>query len=278
MLWVPKKGILRAQTNLDANPSATPGTTVTTGASSSTKGSVAELIASTNFDAWWIRVVAGHYSASATASKGALDILIGASTEEVLIADLLFGGAGGSDHTVDRHGPKVWDFPLYIPAGSRLAAQAAGERTSQGFEVAVFLYGGDGSPPFQVGGKVTTYGMGTVPTGTAITPGASGAEGSWTQIVASTTRDHFAFLPSWQIGTDTTHNRANHYVEIGVGSATEESIGEWWFMVNALESMHGPVNSWPAFADVPSGTRLTMRASCSGSADTGDNGVIHAVS
>src|SRR3990167_4779725 len=176
MLWVPQKGILRVQHNTGAVGTATPGTSVTTGASSATKGTPAEIFAATSFDAYWLTVIASDYGAAAASSSGCLDILTGEATEEVLIPNLLMGGCGrmGSAIVVS---PKRWDFPLYIPAGSRLAARAAGLRLSTAMRVWLFLYGGNGSPPFRVGSKVVTYGVTTVPHGVAITPGETGAEG-----------------------------------------------------------------------------------------------------
>jgi len=277
MLWVPKKGVLRREDNMGSVGSATPGTAVTSGATASTKGTTTQLIASTSFDAYMLRVYAITCGLTVTASQTALDILIGAATEDLLIPNLLMGYAG-SDSGSNYSGWKVWEFPLYIPAGSRLSAAIASARTATAMQVGIELIGGDGYPPWRVGSKVTTYGMGTVPDGTAITPGASGAEGSYAQLTAATSEDHFAFVPSFQITGDTTCNNRNIQVDLGAGAATEDQIGSWWFVTNAAEGMSGPFNSTPAYIDVPSGTRLAMRASNSGANDGGYNGVIHAVS
>lgn len=277
MLWTPQKGVVRVQTNTGAVGTATPGTSVTTGASASTKGTPAELIASTSFDAYWIKICASNYGLAATASQGSMDLLIGSATESVLIPDLLMGYCGSI--VAAGKGPKCWEFPLYIPAGSRLSVQAAGARTSTAFRVQIYLYGGNGYPAWPVGTKVTTYGMGTVPAGTTITPGASGAVGSWAQITASTTEDHCAFVPSFQMTGDTTTNLRLLTVEMGVGAATEELISPpYWFGCDSGEYMDGPYNCCPTMRDVPSGTRLVMRASNSSTNDGGYNGVIHAVS
>ena len=122
--------------------------------------------------------------------------------------------------------------------------------------------------------------LGTVPFGTTVVPGATAAEGAWTQITASTTEDHFAFMPSFQCGTDTTLNVLSYYVDIGTGSATELEIGQsWQYTTGSDEAMEGPVPQGTCYADVPSGTRLALRASCSGAIDLGNyNAVIHAVS
>lgn len=277
VLWVPQKGEIRVEHNTGSVGAATPGTSVTTGAASGTKGTPAEIFASTSFDAYWITIWAAEYSLSATASQGCMDILIGAATEEVLIPNLLHGHASQYTQGAWVFG-KVWEFPLYIPAGSRIAVQAAGARTSTAFRVGCYLYGGNGLPPYRLGGKVTTYGISAVPDGTTVTPGASGAEGAWAQMTASSSEDHFAFVPSFQASADTNMGVKMIAVDLGIGSATEEMIAEgYWFATDGGERMQGPIPSMPCFKDVPSGTRLVMRASNSTTNDA-YNGAIHAVS
>jgi hypothetical protein len=283
MLWAPQKGVYRIEHNLGGVGTTTPGTSVTTGASSSTKGTPAELIASTAFDAYWVTVIATNYGLAATTSQGCLDILIGSATEEVLIPNLLMGFCGGG--SVLGESAKIWEFPLYIPAGSRLAAQAAGDRTSTAMRVGIILRGGDGTPHFRVGSKVTTYGITTVPAGTDVTEGASGAEGSWTQIASSTSEDHFAFVPSYHPtdGDTTLTGVKTVWLDMGIGAATEEAMlgaeQSYVFRYGSGELCEGPWSPFPCFQDVPSGTRLVARCSLSGAADTGPGDVaIHAVS
>lgn len=269
MLVIPQKGRWLTQHNLGTVGTTTPGTAVTTHATvTSTKGTPVELFASTNFDVCFVEILASGYAVSAGESRGCLDILIGAATESILIADLLMGGCGV--FTAANGGPKVWGFPLFIPAGSRIAAQVAGIRLATAVQVSMRLYGGLISPPFRVGGKVTTYGIGTVPDGTAITPGASGAEGAWTQISASSSRDHFCLVPSMQLGNDSNTNQRALMLDIGVGAATEEEVAQsYLYVTGSDESMSGPFGYYlPQFVDVPSGTRLVMRVSNSGLVDT----------
>ncbi len=278
MLWVPQKGIQRLEHNLGNVGTLTPGSVVTTGGASNTKGTPVELIASTAFDAYWITITASNYAAAATTSQGCLDILIGASTEEVLIPNLLMGFCGSL-------APKRWDFPLYIPAGSRIAAQAAGDRTTTTLTVGVVLRGGDGTPHHRVGRKVTTYGITTVPAGTDVAAGYSGAEGAWVQITGSTSEDHFAFCPSFHpTDGDTTLTPAKVvYMDLGLGAATEELMlgvqQNFVFLYDTNENCYGPYDAQPIFQDVKSGTRLTARLSMSGATDTGEpDCAIHAVS
>jgi len=276
-LWVPQKGLISVQHNVGTVGDVTPGATVTTGAAASTKGAYVSLL-TTTFDVYWIRIYAFAYGTTATDSQGVLDIATGAATQEIIIPDLMMGFCGLFSSTAP--GPKMWEFPLYIPSGTEIWARAAGQRVSTALTVAIYVYGGDAMPHHRVGRKVTTYGMGTVPFGTTIVPGASAAEGAWTQIVAATDEDHFAFVPSFQPGTDTTLNPLTYFVDIGAGAATELEIGQsWMFTTGSDERMHGAFPAMPCFADVPSGTRLVMRVSNSGANDVGNyNGVIHAVS
>lgn len=274
-LWVPQKGALLYQSNLGTVGSATPGTSVTTGAAAATKGTAVELITSTSFDAYLIEIVATSYGAAATTARGCLDILVGAATEEVLIANLLMGFCGNYGGAANP-GPKRWVFPLYIPAGTRIAAQVAGDRVATAMRVGVTLYGGNGYPPFRVGQRVITYGIGTVPAGTSVTPGASGAEGAWTQVTASTTENHFCIVPSAQPPTgDTTLTASSLFMDVGVGAATEEVIAgggrenSFIFNLDGNEIVGGPYNTLSfAMADIPSGQRLAARLSRSSAADT----------
>lgn len=278
MLIIPQTGVVRVQHNTGSVGTATIGTAVTTGAAAGTKGNPVQLIASTLFDAYWVTIMTDNYAAATTASRGCLDILIGAATEHIIIPDLLFGNSGGISSTA-KHGPKRWDFPLYIPAGSRLSAAAAGDRTSTNVGVSIYLFGGDGMPKDRCGGRVTTYGV-TVPAGTAITPGASGAEGAWTEIVASSSYDHIAFLPSFQEG-GTTINLRNYTIDLGIGAAgaEKEICSGFWFQADTNESIQGPFPSMAFADDVPAGTRLCLRASNSGTNDAGGySAAIHAVS
>lgn len=273
MLLIPQKGQEKQITNLSTTASGTPGTIVTTGGTAATKGSAFELISAANNirDSYGIYIEANAYGGSAAACEGALDILGGAATEEVLIPDLLMGYCGNAE----AGRVKSWFFPLYIPAGTRISARAAGARVNTTVRVGATLLGGT-MPPWRIGGKITTYGMGTVPNGTAITP-VVGAP-STTQIVASTTADHFAFLPSFQVAVDTTLLAKQIVIGIGVGAATEDLIGSWTYYCDANEFMSGPAFARPVFYSVPSGSRLVMRASATGTLESNYNGVIHAMS
>ena len=271
-LWLPQKGIKRVQHNLAGAPTTLrPGTVVVTdGSSAATKGTEVELISSTNFDAYELWILATNYGTSTLAARACLDIMIGSATAEIVIANLLAGCCGAPDGTGSRSGGKSWRFPLYIPSGSRIAAQVAGDRLGAGMYVAVWIR--NTAPPGRVGTKVTTYGIGTVPAGTGVTA-ANGSEGSWTEITASTTSDHFACMPSFQPPNDATLTPIKAFsLDIGIGAATEELLGgyeqSYMYKYDASEMCEGPVGfNEPVYAPIPSGSRLTARLSTNGAAD-----------
>lgn len=274
MLWTPQKGRMKVISNIGIVGTATPGTGVPSHANTLLDGAVTELIsaANNNQDSWGISLYITSTGASAAAAEACMDILIGGATDDVLIPALICGyGVMG----------KAWwnyFFPIHIPQGKRIAATHANVRTSVTARVICHLYGGS-PPPFRVGRKVTTYGTQVNNArGQAVVPTASGGAASVTQMTASTTEDHFAFLPGFQVETDTTISARNYNIGIGVGAATEDRIGTWTFTSTASEEFGGPVPNLPAFQDVPAGSRLTMLASNSGANDAAYGGLIYAVS
>lgn len=275
--WLPSSGDLQVVSNSGTVGTSNPGTAVPDGASVNTYGTVTEVIsaAANLYGADAIEImVCNTLNPSALVGEMSLDILIGGATDDVLISSLLIGGSYYG-------GPRSYWFPLSIPAGVRLAAQiSAGAAQTTEPRVVVHLYKW-GTPPFRTGRKVTTYGTKVNNSrGVAVTPTASGGAASVTQITASTSEDHFYFMPGFQVSTDTTISTATFInVAIGFGAATEErSQQTWWFSKNAAESQSGPWPSWGESRDVPSGTRLTILASNGGANDTAHDALIYAVS
>ena len=275
MLWTPQGGTITIITNGGIVGTATPGTGVPSNATTLLDGTVTELISAANNvqDSWgiWIRI--SDTGASATAGEAKLSILIGGATDAVLIPDLIAGYAGQGS------GGHEYFFPLHVPGGVRIAAMLCSVRTSITSQVVVNLYGG-GVPPFRTGSRVTVYGTEiNGARGLAVVPTASGGAASVTQMTASTTEDHFAVIPGFQPATDTTIAAlGNVNIGIGVGAATEDRIGTWWFCKEVNESCGGPSPSLPAFYDIPSASRLTMLASNSTTNDAAYDGHIYAVS
>lgn len=275
MLWTPQGSATSVITNGGIVGSATPWTGVPSNATTLLDGAVTELISAANNtqDSWGLEVLITGTGSAAAASQGCLDLLIGGATDDILASALVCG------YAISGISSYRYFFPVHIPAGVRIAAVLASVRTSITARVGIWLYGG-GVPPFRVGRKITTYGTQIDNArGKAVTPTASGGAASVTEMTASTSEDHFYLIPGFQPATDTTIT-PNGYVNIGigVGASTEQRVGTWWFSKDTGEACGGPMPYMGAFVNVPSGSRLTMLASNSGSNDAAYDGLIYAVS
>lgn len=274
MLWTPQKGQMKVISNIGIVGTLSYGTGVLSNATTLLDGPVTEIISAANNvqDSWGISICITATGLSANASQACMDILIGGATDDILIPALICGYAISSSSWTN------YFFPLHIPQGKRIAAVHANVRSSITAKVIVALYGGS-PPPFRVGRKVTAYGtqINNV-RGQAVTPAESGGAASVTQMTASTSEDHFAFLPGFQPATDSTLATLGYNIGIGVGAAPEDRIGTWVYSGTISEQFIGPTPFMPAFQDVPAGSRLTLLASNSGVNDAAYDGLIYAVS
>ena len=276
MLLMPGSGDMRVISNMGLVGTTAPGVAVPEGAAVDTYGATTEVLsaAANTQDSWGIHITLTAITAPAAAiAHGVVDILLGTATEDVLVSSLIVGGS----YITSR---RSFFFPVRIPSGTRIAARfASGMAHATDAEVGIYLYGGCPSP-FRTGRKVTTYGTKVGPArGVALTVAASGAAATATQITAATTDDHFYFLPGFQAETDSSVT-PNTFVNvgIGVGAATEERIGTWWFSKTTEERQSGPWPDWGVWRDVPAGQRLTLLCSNGGNNDAAYGGLIYAVS
>lgn len=216
MLWVPQG----AGTLLQASHSSvsTEGTTVTAAGSAHTKGSWQEIIASTQQRASAIMVSLANVGVATTNARMLVDIGIGASTQEVvLIPDLNAGNAAPWANTPG--GGAFYIFPLFIPAGARIAARCQASAASDTVQVMVWLIGGPRLPGQFVGTRVTAYGVNAANSrGTAITPGSTSAYGTAVQLAASTANPIRYLQVGMDTGTDTTGTNMRGMLRLGLGT------------------------------------------------------------
>ena len=108
-------------------------------------------------------------------------------------------------------------------------------------------------------------------TGTSITMGATGAEGSWTQIVASSAEDYAGFMVAGPFYVDTNMTTGPSYVfDVGIGaSGQERTVGENLTKATIFSASEDWVG-WhlPTFVGVKAGTRICIRGSCSGTSES----------
>ena len=158
--------------------SSSNGTTVTASATTNTKGSYAELEASTPNDCDGFIVAVDHPPGPA---DHLLDIAIGAAGSEIVIVpDMLVSGADA--------GVEYAYIPVPIKAGTRVAARSQSTDASDAIRVTVYLVAGGwmASAPC---GRVTNYGSAAADSGgVGVDPGGTAnTKGSYAEISAALT-------------------------------------------------------------------------------------------
>ena len=270
MLLDPHIHLSEFKTN-DSVAKATHGTSVTSGAAN-TYGTWTQIHAGFVETSDYITIMLSNNFTSATTQNAYVDIGIGATSGAVQpIIEKLCGS-----HAAAGLG-RFYYLPIRIPQGTPIWARHQNTVTTKTIGVLINSFGGNQNPAssfrpsrYSALGAVTAS-----TTGTVITPGTS-AEGSWTQIIASTTEDYAGILPSGLFNVDTTMTaNVNVAVDIAVGAAGQERvIGE-----NVL--IHMPAGQGatsnderavsfaiPTLLGIPTGSRLAARASANGTPDS----------
>lgn len=228
------------------------------------KGAYAQLIASSAFS--YSALTIQMYADGGGGQCYLVDIAVGgAGSEVVIVPNILF------DSSRNIVGNMLnFTLPLNIPAGTRISArcqEVGGTGTRQVQVTIVGRSGGSNYGPSDIG-QATNYGAITASTnGVLIDPGATlNTLGAWAQLTASTTSDHYGLMAI--LGTDqqsSTLVDSGYVFQIAVGAAAAEIvIGE--FSSCTTSSMNRmQVNSFEVLAQIPVGTRISMRSKCIGS-------------
>jgi len=230
------------------------GTTVTANASVNTKGSYAQVVSSTDFDASGVIVFLGAGGSGANSYR--VDIAVGASSsEQIIIPDLLY-----QQSSVGR---ELWALyvPIAIPGGSRIAARCQSNNGSATVQVSLVLVAGGFPGPVRLG-RAVMYGTGGSSGGTTIDPGGSAnTKGSWVEITSSSTN------PIQWLGilvggiTNGVMTTGTWRVDVGIGAGGSEQVilPDLALAASAGSDSIGPMAiGVPAM--IPSGTRIAVRA------------------
>jgi len=230
------------------------GTTIVTGTSGALAASYTQLIASTSFDTYFLRLQINY---STTQYPASVRIGIGpAGSEIVLIPDLLCCAPA----TTVGQGIQ-YCFPIFIPAGSRISANGRTQATSSSApRVAMQIYGKP-SRPEQVayGTYIDAVGLDvSLYLGTPFVPGET-SEGNWYALTSATTRPYWWINAAYAKTTNASW-AATACIDIDVGNTTKV------FRDSIIKPLYWPTKTIEYINDcsisrvwIPTGTALSIR-------------------
>jgi hypothetical protein len=263
----------------ESSPVNIAGTTVASGATAHTYGSWVQIHAGFTKATNLVEVNITNVGAAAQNYNGWIDIGVGPDSSNVtpIIEKLaaphgFIGSAGGS----------YW-MPLRILKGVKVWARSQHTIANRSIGVQISAQGGNQNPDtMPYAERIIPLGYTSASTtGTAISSGnigASGAEGTWSEIVASTSEDYSGIMISPLFFTgDTTLGATMYYsYDLAIGAAGNEiSIGENITMSSIISSNESGIHfSYPALLGIPVGSRLSVRVSCHTTLDTPSYSII----
>lgn len=235
------------------------GVTVTTSASANTKGAYAELASATSFDS--SRCWLGCLGAT-TLKRWLLDVATGAAgSETVRAANLLMQTAGGFGLACAYY----TELDVDIPSGTRIAVRA--QTAGVGADTCAVWVLQEGRALGSLTDPATYGANASTSSGTTIDPGGTAnTKGSYVEMTPSTTADHDAL--TLQIGNRVNTGPQTYFwnLDVASGAAGVETplIPDFSIRVDPStgQGVLPVVVRFPI--TVPTGTRLAIRAMCSG--------------
>lgn len=202
-------------------------------------------------------------SAATTNTARLMDVAIGsAGSEKIIVADMSVG-----HHSV----PTAMFIPLFVPSGVDVSIRSQGVIASDSKSCAVWGMAGAGAAPPWIYRRCTTYGTDSANSrGTAINGNASpNTESAWTELTASTTYDHRAFMITIGLGrggTSVTGCNASFRIGMGASGSEVDLTGHAWTYIPTTSENYeaGRGHTWsPQEHSVPAGSRLAASMLCS---------------
>lgn len=248
------------------------GASVTPGVSHS-MGSWTDLLGGTvNEDTYgiFIEVVDGEAAGISTMTLADIGIdESGGTSYRVLIPYLHCSAANNYNGT--QSPSYQYYFPLFIPAGSRIACRAQGKpNPAQAFTVRVTLLQKPSHPEYvKVGSYVEAVGIDqSLSRGTLITCGASEVEGAW-QSLGTLSHEGWYFQMScgWD---DSAYSTRTYLCDLAVGDASNKRM-----LAEDVRAGTGSSDAafpyWPpsfCYATLPAGSEIFARALCNNTPDS----------
>lgn len=254
----------------DMIPTGTPvlGTALTAHTNANTVGSWVSLLSTISYDIHHVWVLFTNASTAGTPEQVFVNLGIGPDSSNVTtIADSLMAGCAFVGNIAGN--PRIYNAPLFIPAGTQLWGQCQSTITGGNtVDCAVWAYGGqDLAAGFPNVYAWEAIGANTGTTlGTSITPG-NAAFGSYAELTASCANDYIGLMAA-EAFTDASYTSSTYVIKAGIGASTEQELGPCsWSFHDSSERIAS--HTFPVWADIPAGTRVALSMACSGAPDTG---------
>lgn len=266
----PAVGFNYMVTNDDTPPSDTGFGTLLTNGGANTKGTWVAIHATIDADLFWHHVTFTDLNTTGTNVQGLADLGIGPDSSNVttVAENLICGNAPGA--TI---GQRTYTFPLFVPAGTQLWGRCQTNLTTPDHTVrcAVSSWGGADRPAaFPVPFLLQSIGANTADSTSsiAVTPGSSGASGTYAQLTASTSLAYIGVMAG-HCSTDAAMTPVNGYsVLLGLGASTETELGLTEYATHdTAERIVSAAH--PIWWDIPAASRLAAKMTCSGTPDSG---------
>lgn len=213
---------------------------------------------------YWIRITISETAVSGAQTDALVTLYTGtAGNEKTWIPSLLAGWS--CNHGNGSTAPKMYQFPLYLPKGTRISGKSRSFIVSDEVRVAL-EFDSDTNRDGWYGSGVEALGINASSSqGTSITPGTT-SDGTWTDIGTST--KHYGYVLPALHGGMSGIALTSGWTSADIGSSSEAIGGLEDFLfyqnsaefVASLEAGKGRMNL------IPSGTALQMRLQNGGTA------------
>lgn len=256
-------------------PDTTPGVSVVPGASNA-EGAWTQMASGANIaqDVYGFLICVTSGFTSASQKDHLLDIGVdpaGGTNYTAIINNIVCGQSAAIGNG------KQFFFPMFIKAGSSVAARVQGSNATAGtVRIAMVFYGQPSNPEqILVGQYSETIGAITGSAGVAFTPG-TGAEGSWASL-GTTTRPLWWFQLGVQVSNGTI---TAHYVQVdlayGDGTNMVMIIEDLFLFYGGTTEDQRQASYQPfieGFCDIPAGATLYVRGWSDAAPPSGYNAV-----
>jgi hypothetical protein len=284
MLWTPNGRLTESADNFGTTfTEAALGTSIAAAGSANTKNSsITTILAAQTFDIYWVSIMIVGAFTSGSARRFLVDIFTDPAGGTTWGASPLINNLASLAATYTMGGYGWYQFPLFIKKGTSIGARCQSETASATARVLIRVQGAPDRPElFPAGQFVRTFGATTATTvGTAVTPGASGAMGSYSASLATTAED----LWYWQmalLSSDSSLTAVRYFMEAAVGDASNKIpvvSGAVWSNIGTVEAAGFRVqNAACPYGSIASGANVYIRGACDGTSDSTMSGIVYAV-